>query len=249
MTSTNFGDLRSAVHAEQDREQRVKEVLATYEGDPHRALSYVRDNGVLNIVSEWEGVHATPRIAGRPNSSLWRLGDECPKLTRLDKGPLKGFINVGDQAIELIHVEDDPKLHQSWALENVRLPAFDIWSQFLNDQTLGLEDKRPWDEANNLIGDILAIHHPAFIAGEIDVDEWAQRGFTVAEAIAHLEGAIGFRAVFSNDSAWHATTAFARIATKDSTREQRIAELTRLELHHGAWLIDRFGWNAWGGAQ
>lgn len=248
MTSTNFGDLRSAVHAEQDREQHVLDVLATYEGDPHRALSYVRDNGVLNIVSKWEGENDIPRNDGGMDSSLWKLGDNMNGPARWDTGPLRGFVNVGGQAIELIHAKHDPQLHQSWALEHVRLPAFDAWNQFFNDQMSGVENTRPWGEVNALIRGMLDVHHPAFIAGQINKDEWARFGTELCDALRNLLDAWRFRKIFGADSAWHSVAALARIST-NCTNEQRLAESIRLELHHGAWLIDRFDWNAWGGVQ
>lgn len=265
MTSTNFGDLRSAVHAKQDREQRVKEVLATYEGDPHHALSYVRDNGVLNVVSEWEGENEFRRLSPNPVYALDRLRNKrlLPDKVDLDGGDLRGFVCVRGQNTELIHIKHDSMLYQQWALDHVRIPVLEkYWTPWFNEASLTRPDERPaLEKANAMLWDLVRVHHPKFIAGEIDVKQWNEAlvNFKRENKGINLDNSAAFQALLTvkrcgiKDATLHAGLAFLYSVEPRPVGSQRYPirrdEEHRLGACLQSWLIDRFGWNAWGGVQ
>jgi|LUMW01.1.fsa_nt_gb hypothetical protein len=262
---TNFGDLRSAVHAEQNREPRIKDVLATYEGDPHGALSYVRDNGVLNIVSKWEGENEFKRISPNPIYTLHRLRNKrlLPDKVDLDGGDLRGFVCVGGQNTELIHIGHNPMLYQQWALDHVRIPTMEkYWEPWFNEATMKRPDElAALDKTNNTFWDLIGVHHRQFIAGEIDAKQWNE---------ALVESKCGAKWLRIHDSAaWQALLTAKSTCIKDTTLHAALASVNaitphleqpyryaaqrdeehKLGAHLQSWLIDRFGWNAWGGVQ
>lgn len=256
----NFGDLRSAVHAERDREQRVKEVLATYGGDPQQALGYVLDHGVVNIVSEWEGENEFRRLSPNPIYALDRLRVEGlqPDVVDLDGGDLRGFVCMGGQNIELIHIKHDSMLYQQWALDHVRIPVLEkYWTPWFNEASLARPDERPaLEKANVMLWDLVRVHHPKFIAGEIDVRQWNEALVNLKRENKgiNLDNSAAFQALLTvkrsgiKDATLHAGLAFLDSMEPRPLGSKRYPirrdEEHRLNAHLQSWLIERFGWNA-----
>lgn len=241
----NFGDLRSAVHAEQNRERRIKEVLASYEGDPYQALQYVRGSGAVLFVGKWYCANGMYEQFNK--SAIAALfGKWTDKYAAfLEVYALSGFVNVGGKRFKVVEIPpDSPQVYQQWALDCVRKPALQAWVDWFGDS-----DDPDVQRLTALYRALVGCHYPLFI--EKPKAYWAM--FKAQDEAKKLHRVVNRRREIPRSGDLSNVLAFSKEALHAMSRIESFSALKvgdAIKHTHprvlplGQWLVGQYGWNA-----
>lgn len=241
----NWGDLRSACHAvASERPEQIKQVLAQWQGDPVEALKYA-SSFELNLVTGWVGEMIGHRYSSNP---LAVLGHQRTDGIHLDSGDLRGYVNVSGEDCMVINVPHEPTLYQQWALEHVRKPVLKThWTPMFEPELQ--RDNVPVEnlhEMNDLLWDLVNVHHPAFIAGDLSIRDWdaaCHLVWVASRDFVYREAADAVRAVARGTAKSAAKAAASVEAWAKSDVKVCDSAFVRYGEHLQQWLIGRLGWN------